>query len=119
MAGAQCAKLCAAEVTQLVAKQPELTEGARGAAYDSCFARCAANSPADAVEGAKGEGRKRELVKGGGPKGVTVFARANRKVAAGGWAGAAVAPKSGAGASTQSEVAATGALDGQQPQHAE
>ena len=65
-AGTRCARLCLAEANQLVAKQPDLTEGARGAAYDLCFSRCAASSPAD------------------GEASAVLPTRRNRKVAAGG-----------------------------------
>ena len=65
-AGTRCAQLCLAEANQLAAKRPDITEGARGLAFDGCFSRCAANSPADTVEGA------------------ALSTRRNRKVAAGG-----------------------------------
>jgi hypothetical protein len=70
-AGAHCAQRCLVEAQQLVERQPDLTEGARGAAYDLCFSRCAASSPADAAEGA------------------ALPARLHRKVAAGGLTAAA------------------------------
>lgn len=69
-AGTRCSQLCLDEANAQLKKQPGMTEGARGAAYDSCFAHCAAASPADAAA-----------------EGVTV--RTHRKVAAGGASAAA------------------------------
>lgn len=83
-AGTRCSQLCLDEANALLRKQPDMTEGARGAAYDSCFAHCAAASPADSVEGVTVR-THRKVAAGAGAAG-----RAAAMVAAGQSAGRAV-----------------------------
>lgn len=50
---------CARESDELASRQPHLTEGARGAAYDACFQRCVASAPAEgATADAPGQGAR-------------------------------------------------------------